>query len=286
MPLIASTPPTSRSAPEYRIWAEQFLARYAILVHKSRQPTIGEGHSKSYAGEILAPLRAWAELARSNTSKTSNVGQFHKSRPTPKRQIWQLYYNTLSVLLQQALPYPAMGHGPSTAAQEMSTDNVKSVENLKLQQSIELRRVEGIYEDILLKEISFPKASEASVEVESWADQVMANWRVISGPSWQNEDLGRGGKDAVTRNVLAVCSMSLMMLPPKNTFLSVVEMLSLPGLDPLSCSYTHLSLHLYPSSPVHCTYRACRVRTCRKSLRHIHRIGQQGESSHRKVWRG
>lgn len=94
----------------------------------------------------------------------------------------------------------------------MSTDNVKSLDNPSLQQSIELRRVEGAYEGILLREVSFPKANEAATEVECWADQVVTNWRMMSSPRWLDEDLGKGGKEAVTRNVLAVRTSILNLL--------------------------------------------------------------------------
>lgn len=207
IPLLASTTTISRSTPEYRNWTEQLLARYAILMHRSMQLKNSVMQWKVHTNETLAPFRAWANLPWADTSRTGNVGQSEmatKSGSTSRRRIWQLYYNALSTIMQQELPYPAIGHGPSTSAQEMSTDNVMAVENIKLQQSIELRRVEGIYEEILLKEVPFPKASEASAEVESWIDQVMANWRVVSGSSWQNGDLGKGGKEAMTRNVLAV----------------------------------------------------------------------------------
>ncbi|KAL8819055.1 MAG: hypothetical protein Q9223_002433 [Gallowayella weberi] len=155
---------------------------------------------------LQAPFRAWAELPSANTSRIGNIsqsGMASKSRSMPRRRVWRLYYDTLSAILQEDLPYPANVRGTSTTAQEMSTDNVNAVDNLKLQQGIELRRVETIYEEILLKELPFPMASETSVEVESWIDQLMANWRVVSGPSWQNQDHGRGGKEAMTRNVLA-----------------------------------------------------------------------------------
>ncbi|CAO1603885.1 hypothetical protein XANCAGTX0491_007461 [Xanthoria calcicola] len=207
LPVISSTPPACRSTPEYRIWTELLLARYVLLIHDSTKLDSRGGRPRLHTKETLAPLRAWAGLPWVNSSKSGNVGQppgTLKHHSPARRRVWQLYYTSLSTILQQGLPYPPVGHGPSTSTQEMSTDNVKSMTNLKLQQSIELARVESIYEDILLKEVSFPKANEANIEVESWTDQVIANWRVISSSSWQNEDLGRGGKEAMTKNVLAI----------------------------------------------------------------------------------
>ncbi|KAL8785832.1 MAG: hypothetical protein Q9213_003139 [Squamulea squamosa] len=207
MSLISNTPLASRSTPEYRAWTEQLLARHAMLMEDLVKHDVNEGRPRLYTKETLIPFRAWAELPWIDIPKTGNIGQSSgpsKHQSMSRRHMWQLYYNSLSAILQQGLPYPPVGSGLSSSAQKMTTDNVKSVVNIKLQQSIELRRVEGIYEEILLKEISFPKANEASLEVESWTDHVIANWRVISGPSWQNEDLEGGGKEAMTRNVLAI----------------------------------------------------------------------------------
>ncbi|KAI4222462.1 MAG: hypothetical protein L6R36_006126 [Xanthoria steineri] len=207
LPVISSTPPACRSTPEYRVWTELLLARYVLLIHDSTKLDSRGGRPRLHTKETLAPLRAWAGLPWVNSSKSGNVGPpsgIIKHQSSARRRVWQLYYTSLSTILQQGLPYPPVGHGPSTSAQQMSTDNVKSMTNLKLQQSIELARVESIYEDILLKEVSFPQANEANIEVESWTDQVIGNWRVISSSSWQNEDLGRGGKEAMTKNVLAI----------------------------------------------------------------------------------
>ena len=74
----------------------------------------------------------------------------------------------------------------------------------KLQQGLELKKVEATYESILLKESSFPRADQANSNIESWVDQMMANWRVMCGHTWQNEDLGEGGKASLGRGVLEV----------------------------------------------------------------------------------
>ncbi|KAL9033992.1 MAG: hypothetical protein Q9180_005651, partial [Flavoplaca navasiana] len=208
LPLISSTTLASRSLPEYRIWTERLLARYSMLMQNSPGGPQGIGSQpRFYTKQTLAPFRAWAELPWTDSAQSGgNIGQPASSitlRTSTRRRVWQLYYNALSAILQRGLPYPPVGHEPSTSAQT-NTGNVESSAGLKLQQSLELRRVENIYEDILLKEVPFPKADEANAEVESWTDQVVANWRVISNSSWQNEDLGKGGKEAMTRNVLAI----------------------------------------------------------------------------------
>ncbi|KAI4199129.1 MAG: hypothetical protein LQ350_004819 [Teloschistes chrysophthalmus] len=157
-------------------------------------------------GAILAPFRVWADFWASTSSFTngSELGKSKMVQSLSRRKTWQLYYDTLSEILQRDVPYPVPTRGPSVTPREVSSDNVKSLENPKLQQSIELRQVEGAYEEVLLKEVSFPKANEVNIEVESWVDQIMANWRTTLGSAWRNEDIGRGGKEALTRNVLAI----------------------------------------------------------------------------------
>lgn len=281
LPVISSTPIASRSSPEYRIWTEQFLARYCLLTVKSAEPDGIAGRSRLYTKETLAPFRAWAELPWTDPVQSGNTGQSTgtiKHLSSTRRRIWQLYYTALSTILQQGLPYPPIGHSPSTSTQAMSTENIKSVAGLKLQQSLELRRVQNIYEAILLKEVSFPKANEANVEVESWTDQVIANWRVILNSSWQNEDLGEGGKEAMTRTILAVCYRIWSAIS--------VERLKRICSDPIPSCNTYIPFHSGTAPSVHRTYRTCRFRSCWQGLRYLHRLSRKGKSSRRQVWRG
>lgn len=115
----------------------------------------------------------------------SNKGTLFKAgdRHSSYMRTWGLYYNTLSVLLQRK--------------------TTQHVFDSKLQQGVELKKVEASYESILLKETKFPRADQANSQIESWVDQVMANWRTMCGHTWQDEDL-EGGKAALGRGVLEV----------------------------------------------------------------------------------
>lgn len=73
---------------------------------------------------------------------------------------------------------------------------------MRLRQRAELKRVETIYENLLVKETSFPKASDTNHAIEEWVDSVMDNWRLLCGPTWKDEDLGEGGKEGIARSVL------------------------------------------------------------------------------------
>jgi hypothetical protein len=68
----------------------------------------------------------------------------------------------------------------------------------------ELRRIESICENNLLREAKFPTAQANNSQVEEWVEQVISNWEVLCGPHWQDQDLGEGGQNAVGRNVLDV----------------------------------------------------------------------------------
>jgi len=42
------------------------------------------------------------------------------------------------------------------------------------------------------------------VEVETWTDQVMTNWSIISAPEALDEDLEKGGRIAVSGRIIDV----------------------------------------------------------------------------------
>lgn len=83
--------------------------------------------------------------------------------------------------------------------------NSQSFLEKKSLQCAELKQVQSIYESFLLGELEFPKANEATPEIEIWVDQVVHNWKIMCGPTWQNEDHIDGGKEATSRLVLDVC---------------------------------------------------------------------------------
>lgn len=75
---------------------------------------------------------------------------------------------------------------------------------MRLRQRAELKRVETSYENLLIKETQFPRASESNREIEAWVDSAMDNWRLLCGPTWSDDDLGEGGKEGVARSVLDI----------------------------------------------------------------------------------
>jgi hypothetical protein len=112
---------------------------------------------------------------------------------------WKAYYDTLSHILRHNLPYE-----PEAAPSTAEKPPLHTQSSLRLRQRAELKRVETIYEGLLIKETLFPKASETNHEMEWWVDSVMDNWRLLCGPIWSDSDLGEGGKEGIARSVLDV----------------------------------------------------------------------------------
>ncbi|KAL3417539.1 filamentation protein [Phlyctema vagabunda] len=187
MPVLASVSTSASLGSEMRTWTELFLtafcmtSSYAIKSKVSRSPEAGS----------LSAFRAWAKFwDNSNTVPTGGRASYSE---VPRRSVWKEYYVALSDILYQGLTYP-------------STALTPAFENTSIlnQQRAELKLVESRYEALLLAELHFPKAEEASEEVEIFVEFAMQNWRVLSSSGWEEQDLGEGGSEAFSRDVLAI----------------------------------------------------------------------------------
>jgi tetratricopeptide (TPR) repeat protein len=119
--------------------------------------------------------------------------------------MWMAYYSTLSELLKRDFIYSS-GYTDVDPKVQESRAGLSEAEHLtsRLKQRAEIKNVEAKIESKLLEESSFPKANVRNDRVEKWVDSVMVNWRVLCGPLWQNDELGEGGKNAISRGVLDV----------------------------------------------------------------------------------
>jgi hypothetical protein len=155
-----------------------------------------EGSNLISPSDALQTFRAFDKFSEgSGRSAGSATADHAKSR----RLAWKSYYDTLSTIIHRDLPYEA---GTAQAATEKPAAPNRTA--LRLQQRAELKRVETIYENLLIKETHFPKASESNREIEVWVESVISNWRVLCGASWTDSDLGEGGKEGVGRSVIDV----------------------------------------------------------------------------------
>ncbi|KAH8727717.1 hypothetical protein GQ44DRAFT_702867 [Phaeosphaeriaceae sp. PMI808] len=190
MPWLSSTPVEVQSS-QSKLWTENLLVRLCQLSDQSN------GTNRYMTPlQALNTYRYWASFsettAQSGESDAPNAARY-------RRLAWKSYYDTLSSVLQHGLPYEPE---PSLSTSEKSP--VYNQPSLRLRQRAELKRVETIYEGLLIKETHFPKASETNHEIESWVDAVMDNWRLLCGPTWTDEDLGEGGKEGIARSVLDI----------------------------------------------------------------------------------
>jgi cargo-transport protein YPP1 len=191
--ILDSAPANVQKSDEYCAWLEKFLMRMCLKRPK-RSIWNGDEAGKMTTERLLAPFRLWLRYwenirARKATSE-------HIPDEGDRRDVWAAYYKTLSLLLRTGYTYP-----PSSVALFSKVMGTRA-SNSKLAQSLEIQRVEGVYQDLVLSETTFPTASQFNKEVEDCADQVMENWSIMCGPSWEEDELGSGGREALGRQVL------------------------------------------------------------------------------------
>lgn len=182
LPYLSSLSSTFADNPQHHYWREMVLARYSVLISHHVLAHVNPGDLLSPAASIppsslLTPFRAYAHNWDSRLSARG-------SRPSFNLRPWQAYYDTLSRLVQHSIVQPIFSS--------------------RLHQRTELKTVERIFEDGLLKEVSFPRADQTSSQIEGWVDQVIANWRIMCGSTWRAEELGEGGRAGVGQGVLDV----------------------------------------------------------------------------------
>lgn len=203
MPWLSST--STPESVQSNMWTENLLVRLCQLSDQS-----------SDASDIVAPtdaLRTYRYWGRHWEVTSKGGGHDVSTAAHHRRRAWKAYYDSLSRILQQGLPYE-----PEPAPASSEKPPLLTQTSLRLRQRAELKRVETVYEGLLIKETQFPRASEINHEVEAWVDSVMQNWRLLCGPTWTDADLGEGGKEGVARSVLDV-SVTIRLCIISNTLM-------------------------------------------------------------------
>lgn len=136
-------------------------------------------------------------------------GQLQGSKGTYTRtasaQFWRNYHATLTKIIRDGLVYhPSPIYRDHESLEHKGLLEDDEFISARQNQRRELKRVESNYENILLRETTFPKANESNKAVRDWVELVMSNWQVLCGPDWTDQELGEGGKQAVSRNTLDV----------------------------------------------------------------------------------
>lgn len=173
------------------MWSEYSLVR---LCQVSDQSSSAGQHVDSF--QALRTYRYWAKFWEA-TAKSGGSASADSARH--RRLAWKSYYDTLSYILRHNHPYELES---TLATQEKPP--LHDLSSIRLRQRAELKRVETVYENLMIQETQFPKASETNHEIEAWVESVMDNWRLLCGPTWSDSDLGEGGKEGVARSILDV----------------------------------------------------------------------------------
>lgn len=176
---LTQTQSTVGTTIESDHWTESLLSRYCALVDRHMRSHLKNPHAlltSAYmpASHILDPYRLWSAYKQDRQSKRS-FGAV---------TVWKAYFDDLSILLQHHILNPIF---PSRSHQKT-----------------ELQKVQAIYETLLIRDNNFPHANQVNVEIESWVEQVMANWKTMLCPPWQETDLSPGGKIALGKSVLEI----------------------------------------------------------------------------------
>lgn len=165
-------------------WVEQVLAE--VAVESSRAASKG-----SVDVFTTSCFRGWSTLSLKGRDLSPRL----YGNPGPHRSrlsVWKSYYSYLSDALQT---WPQSIDKGATTRQGLVS---------------ELRRVQTAYENELLKNTQFPKADESNGTIEQWVEQVIRNWEVVCGSNWSEQDIGEGGRNLVTRNVLDILYRAAM----------------------------------------------------------------------------
>lgn len=183
------------SNAQFLSWTETLLCKGAIMA--SEEARNSSPYSDPRHVEIALRLfRLWATLpAVKQGLAAPKPSHLDASTSLSRTSMWKAYYGFLTTVLQEELVYTAPNGGPE-----------------RPQLASELRRIESICENNLLREVKFPTASSNNAEVEEWVEQVISNWEVFCGPHWQDQDLGEGGQNTVGRNVLDVSAIEVTPL--------------------------------------------------------------------------
>ncbi|KAG5939470.1 hypothetical protein E4U53_007798, partial [Claviceps sorghi] len=170
---------------QLRYWSELFLTEFCMLSSQA----VENDELNLDDPESLAGFRAWARYW--DIMGAPVTGGFGFKGSVPRRRIWAEYYETLSRILETDMLY-IPGH----------VHSIPSDLPARAQLRMELKHCEAAYRALILNETTFPRADEDRLEVEDFVRRVMANWNILCGRGWREQDLGPGGRAAVSRTVL------------------------------------------------------------------------------------
>lgn len=186
LPRLANPPQSLLSCPQALYWSEKLLSKTALMAGEIACSDADE----STIEIALRAFRLWSNhphVKRRDGTVHAQTGSACDA--ASQASTWMSYYQLLSTIVQEDMVYTPPGPGSP-----------------RNQLANELRKIESICENVILRDVKFPRANASNPHIEEWVEQVIRNWEVLCGPRWRDEDLGEGGQDAVGRNVLDVGS--------------------------------------------------------------------------------
>lgn len=187
IPWLSSGTLTVSTNAQFLSWAETMLGKGALMASETATKSSPNSNPR-YVETALRLLRLWAALPAVKQGLASPQTLYTDASGSPSRAtIWKSYHAFLTTVLRDDLSYTPIHDGLP-----------------RPQLASEIRRIESICENSILRDAKFPTASADNSRVEEWVEQVINNWEILCGPNWQDQDLGEGGQNAVSRNVLDV----------------------------------------------------------------------------------
>ena len=178
LPYLSKTDLGYMKTPEHRRWTLRLLGTFCalayshVLLYKNHPDQLISVSSPFSPTEILVPFRAFANHCQQNPKLPTEFC------------IWQDYFQILSFFLHHGIMQPIF--------------------ESKRHQASATRKIQALCKVKLKEDLSFPAADEKTLQIDVWVDQVMTNWRILTGPTWKAEDLGEGGRIALTEQVTDV----------------------------------------------------------------------------------
>lgn len=192
-PPTLSTP--WRDSPLFLLWTERALSNYALVAYRCWLGAHNFGDSEDGVAAAFREFHTFITglpQYRGPVGTTPVGGGLTPEREMERREVYMNYHRFLSALLlpdghpnrpapQNRKQNSEEGHASSAVPQNEPTAKVEATASTRDQLSAELMLVGSVYEEYLLRGLSFPGASEFHEVIGEWVDRVMENWRVSGG---------------------------------------------------------------------------------------------------------
>jgi cargo-transport protein YPP1 len=204
----------SSSSPQQSLWKEKFLAYWCKNAYQQFKEKLSSFDGKDVDTSLfLRAFRSWSKSSKNFSTPPKEEGDLNEAEIyTQRRLSWKFYYEILSQIILYDYPY----HFDVTS--DLSKEQTATATQSKHSQLYkELLYTQDMYEVCLFHSLTSADPNSSKVEVANWIELVMSTWIELNSKKWKNEDLGDGGKEALSRRVLKTLNRVLdtTIKPPK-----------------------------------------------------------------------